>query len=113
MSEHIRLIRTRRRRSRAGRITRSAAVVSLLLLAARGAAAEPSITERIATGDTPAEVINKLKSEPTSMETIRLLGMPYEVMTFGSGLSTIRVRFLFGHVVTVETSAASLFGLFK
>ena len=103
----------RRWRTSGTRVLRALAIGALLLVVQPAMAADVPAAAEICIGDTPAEVIRKMKSEPTEISSYRVLGTSYKVMTFGSGLAVVRVRFVFGHVVSVEARSTSVFGLFR
>jgi hypothetical protein len=85
-------------------------LASWLILNVHGAGAtEPSPAKIIAIGDTADEVILRLKIKPDHVETYRLLGMTYELMTFQLSGMGISVRLLFDRVVAVDTYPVSPF----
>lgn len=102
-----------RRRALRARLLQVLAIGAPLLMVQPAIAAEAAPAANVCIGDTPAEVVNKMKAEPTEVSSYRVLGTSYEVMTFGSGLAVVRVRFVFGHVVSVEARSSSVFGIFR
>ncbi|AWB08183.1 hypothetical protein A6A40_24470 (plasmid) [Azospirillum humicireducens] len=80
-------------------------------VAARAGAVE--VAQRIATGDSRAEVVAKIGHEPRIVQTSRWLGIEIEELLFNvSFTEAVVVRLVVGRTVAVETRPLSMFNNF-